>query len=103
MAERGGLAGVNFGCQFLRQDGAKRSDTGSDAILRHLDHLLSILGEHGVALGSDFDGALMPDFLGSAAGLPKLTTALKSHGYDDALIHRLCWQNWLDMIARTIG
>lgn len=103
MAERGGLAGVNFGCQFLRPDGIKRSDTGPDAILRHLDHLLSILGEHGVALGSDFDGALMPDFLGSAAGLPKLITAMQTHGFGDALIRRLCWQNWLDMIARTIG
>lgn len=103
MAERGGLAGVNFGCQFLRADGVKRADTGPDAVLRHLDHLISILGEHGVALGSDFDGALMPDFIGSAAGLPKLGTALQAHGYGNALIHRLCWQNWLDMIARVIG
>jgi membrane dipeptidase len=103
MAERGGLAGVNFGCQFLRTDGIKRSDTGPDAILRHLDHLLSILGEGGVALGSDFDGALMPDFLGSAAGLPKLIAAMQTHGFGDALIRRLCWQNWLDMIAKVIG
>lgn len=103
MAESGGLAGVNFGCQFLRDDGVKRSDTGPEAVLRHLDHLLNILGEGGVALGSDFDGALMPEFLGSAAGLPKLIAAMQAHGYGDALIRRLCWQNWLDMIARVIG
>jgi membrane dipeptidase len=103
VADNGGLVGVNFGCQFLRPDGVKRSDTGPDAILRHLDHLISILGEGGVALGSDFDGALMPDFLGSAAGLPKLTAAMRAHGYGDLLIRRLCWQNWLDMIAKVIG
>ena len=103
VAESGGLVGVNFGCQFLRTDGLKRSDTGPDAVLRHLDHLLSILGETGVALGSDFDGALMPDFLNSAAALPALTTAMQAHGFGDALIRRLCWQNWLDIIGKTIG
>ena len=103
MAEGGGLAGVNFGCQFLRTDGQKRSDTGPDAVLRHLDHLLAILGERGVALGSDFDGALMPNFLGSAAGLPKLVAAMQAHGFGEALIRRLLWQNWLDFIARVIG
>ena len=78
-------------------------DTGPDAVLRHLDHLLAILGERGVALGSDFDGALMPNFLGSAAGLPKLVAAMQAHGFGEALIRRLLWQNWLDFIARVIG
>ena len=54
--------------------------------VRHLDHLMAHLGEGGVALGSDFDGAMMPAFLQDAAGLPKLTGAMQQAGYGDALI-----------------
>ncbi len=103
MAERGGLVGLNFGCQFLRPDGIKRADTPVEDLIRHIDHLLSRMGEGGVALGSDFDGALMPEFLGDASGLPKLTAAMERAGYGEALIRRILWDNWLDMIGRVIG
>lgn len=103
IAESGGLVGLNFGCQFLRLDGLKNPATTAEDMLRHLDHLLSRLGEGGVALGSDFDGAMMPAFLQDAAGLPKLTGAMQHAGYGDALIRRICWDNWLDLLARSIG
>ena len=103
VAESGGLVGLNFGCQFLRQDGQKRADTAPAEMLRHLEHLLARLGEGGVALGSDFDGALMPEFIGSARGVPHLVTAMQDAGYEAELIRRICWQNWLDMLAKTIG
>ena len=51
---------------------AARSPTpGSPTMVRHLDHLLARLGEDGVALGSDFDGALMPREIGDVAGFPR--------------------------------
>jgi len=103
MAERGGLAGLNFGCGFLRADGRKTRDTGPEVMIRHLDHLMARLGEGGVALGSDFDGTLVPAFLPSAAGLPALVQAMQEAGYGAALIRRLCWDNWQDLIARTIA
>ncbi len=103
IAESGGLVGLNFGCQFLRLDGLKNPATTAEDMLRHLDHLLSRLGEGSVALGSDFDGAMMPAFLQDAAGLPKLTGAMQQAGYGDALIRRICWDNWLDLLARSIG
>ncbi|MEO6301341.1 MAG: membrane dipeptidase [Paracoccaceae bacterium] len=103
MAERRGLAGLNFGCGFVRPDGIKNPDTPATDMIRHLDHLMGKLGEHGVALGSDFDGTMIPQFIGTAAGLPKLVQAMQDAGYGDALIHRLCWGNWLDLIHRVIG
>lgn len=103
IAESGGLVGLNFGCQFLRLDGIKNPDTRAEDMLRHLDHLLSRLGEGGVALGSDFDGAMMPAFLKDAAGLPKLIAAMQGAGYGDALIRQITWENWMDVLARTIG
>lgn len=103
MAERGGLVGLNFGCAFVRPDGIKNRDTAPEVLIRQLDHLLSILGEGGVALGSDFDGTMIPDFLGDASGLPRLTQAMQAAGYGDALIRRICWDNWVEMLERVIG
>ncbi len=103
MAERGGLVGLNFGCAFVRPDGVKNPDTAPEVLVRHLDHLLGILGEAGVALGSDFDGTLVPDFIGDAGGVPKLIEAMQVAGYGDALIRRICWDNWVDALGRVIG
>ena len=103
MAERGGLAGLNFGCAFLRPDGIKNPATEPAMLLRHIDHLIGKLGEDGVALGSDFDGTMIPDFLQDAAGLPRLTAAMQNAGYGDALIEKLCWSNWQGLLQRTIG
>jgi len=103
IAESGGVVGLNFGCQFLRPDGQRRSDTEPEVMVRHLDHLLSRLGEGGVALGSDFDGALMPQAIGTAEGLPVLVQAMRDAGYGEALIGRICWGNWLDLLRRVIG
>lgn len=103
IAETRGLVGVNFGCQFLRPDGIKRSDTPLTDVIRHLDHLLDRLGEGGVALGSDYDGALMPDALQDASRLPALIEAMQKSGYDAPLIRRITWDNWVDLLERTIG
>lgn len=103
IAASGGLVGLNFGCAFLRPDGIKRLDTPAADLLRHLDHLIGKLGETGVALGSDFDGTMIPDFIQDASGLQALTAAMQSAGYGDALIRKICWSNWQDLLTRTIG
>ncbi|MGB8813975.1 MAG: membrane dipeptidase [Paracoccaceae bacterium] len=103
IAASGGLVGLNFGVQFLRTDGIKNPATPPQDLIRHLDHLIGELGEGGVALGSDFDGAMMPEFLNSAAGLPLLVQAMVDAGYGKTLIRRLLWDNWLDVLGRTIG
>jgi membrane dipeptidase len=103
IADTGGLVGLNFGCGFLRKDGRKDPVTAPEVLIRHLDHLLDHLGEGGVALGSDFDGTTIPEFIGSAAGLPALVAAMERAGYGAPLIERLLWSNWIDLLAREIG
>lgn len=97
-----GLVGLNYGCAFLRPDGIKNPATGPEDMLRHLDHLLAHLGEEGVALGSDFDGTMIPNFISDASGLPKLTAALEAQ-YGAALTEKLTWGNWQGLLARVIG
>ena len=43
-------------------------------MMRHLDHMITILGEDHVGLGSDYDGAVVPEQLHSAADLPALVS-----------------------------
>ena len=103
IAETGGLVGLNFATCFLRPDGLRGADMDWDPVLRHLDHLIGRLGEDGVGFGSDFDGATVPTPLGDVAGLPRLIEALRAHGYDDALLARLCHGNWRRVLRATWG
>ncbi len=98
-----GMVGLNFATCFLREDGKQSADMGWDAMLRHLDHLIEHLGEDHVGFGSDFDGATVPQGIGDVTGLPAFQAALRAHGYNDALMHKLCWDNWLSVLRRTWG
>ena len=78
-----GVVGVNFAVTFLREDGSLVPETPITEIVRHVDYLVERMGIDHVAFGSDFDGAVVPEELGGAAGLPKLVDALRAAGYDD--------------------
>ncbi|MEX6506218.1 dipeptidase [Jiella sp. M17.18] len=101
IAESKGVVGLNFATAFLREDGAMNADTEIAVMVRHLDGLVERLGEDGVALGSDFDGAVVPKPIGDAAGLPRLFEALERHGYGQALIQKIAHENWLSVLERT--
>ena len=96
-----GMVGLNFACSFLREDGRMLPDVPMEQVLRHLDYLMTHLGEEGVGLGSDFDGATVPDVIGSSAGMQSLVGAMRSHGFGETLISKLCHGNWLNVIERT--
>ncbi|WP_187431120.1 hypothetical protein ROLI_035130 [Roseobacter fucihabitans] len=101
--ESDGMVGLNFAVAFLRNDGRMLSDVPLEQMLRHLDHLIDQLGEDRVGFGSDYDGAVVPDDLTTCAGLPHLRAAMKKHGYDDALMAKLCHGNWLRVLEKTWG
>ena len=101
--ESDGMVGLNFAVCFLRDDGDNNADTSFEVMLRHLDHLIEHLGEDRVGLGSDFDGAMIPKEINSAEGLPKLVAAMRSHGYGEVLIEKICHRNWLRVLKKTWG
>ncbi len=103
IAESDGMVGLNFAAAFLRDDGRMLTDIPLDQMLRHLDHLIEHLGEDRVGMGSDFDGAKIPDAISSVAGLPNLRQAMRDHGYNDQLIEKLCYKNWLRVLEKTWG
>ena len=96
-----GLVGVNFAVYDLREDSQRDPTTPLDVLVRHIDYLVERLGIEGVALGSDFDGTTIPAAIGDAAGLPHLVDALRLHGYDDAALRKIAFENWLRILHRT--
>lgn len=101
IAETDGMVGINLATGFLRPDGQMRADTGLDHLLRHLDHLLLMLGEDRVGFGSDFDGAIVPEAIGDCAGLPNLRQALRDRGINEPLMQKLCQGNWMRVLRKT--
>jgi membrane dipeptidase len=85
---------VIFGCAFVRADLADDADTPLAVIARHAAYIAERIGARHVALGSDFDGTLIPAELGDVAGLPKLLDALRAAGFGDADVDDIAWNNW---------
>jgi membrane dipeptidase len=90
----GGLVGVVYAVHFIRPDGAEATDTPLEAIAAHVRHVADRIGVEHVALGSDFDGAEIPDALGDVAGLPRLLDAIRATGFSDAEMEQIAWANW---------
>lgn len=101
--ESNGFVGVNFGTRFLREDGEKDPNATVGEIVRHVEYLLTTLGEDHVGFGSDFDGTMIPQDLHDVAGLPILINALIAQGYDRPLLEKICYGNWLGVLASTWG
>ena len=103
IAESKGVVGLNFGTGFLREDGRMTADAPLDRMVDHLSYMVDIMGEDCVALGSDFDGITPPKEIGDASGLPRLMAAMTARGFNEALINKIAYDNWLSLLERTIG
>ncbi len=101
VGESGGVIGINFHVGFLRQDGLLKADTPISEIVRHIDYVARRIGIEHVALGSDFDGAIMPQELGDAAGMPKLIKCLRDTGYDNDALRKVTHENWVRVLGKT--
>jgi membrane dipeptidase len=97
--ESRGLVGVNYATAMLRSDGRSDGDTPLSDMIRHIDYLVERVGIDCVALGSDFDGATIPDDIGDAAGNQRLIAALQRAGYGAADLEKLASGNWLRILA----
>ncbi|MEM7736938.1 MAG: dipeptidase [Deinococcota bacterium] len=96
-----GMVGLNYAVNFLRQDGKNNTDTPLSVMADHIEYLVDKLGIDHVGLGSDFDGATVPQDIGDVTGTPKLLSVLAERGYDDTALRKLAYQNWLGLLSKT--
>jgi membrane dipeptidase len=103
IGETKGMVGLNYATGFLREDGRWTKDTEPSIMIRHLEHMLKFVGEDCVGLGSDFDGARIPDFIGDVSGVPNLVKAMHEASFGETLIEKICTKNWLRVLEKTWG
>ena len=95
VAGRGGAIGIIFARRFL--GGAR-----IDAVCDHILHVLKVGGEDVPALGSDFDGFVIPpEGLEDVACLPNLTAALSRRGLSDAVLKKILGDNVMRVLAEV--
>jgi membrane dipeptidase len=84
---------------MIRPDSARDADTPLSRIAEHVRYVADLVGVEHVALGSDFDGATMPDGLRTAAQLPALVDTLRADGYTEAELSAIAHGNWRRVLA----
>jgi membrane dipeptidase len=94
VGESGGVVGLNFHVGFLRPDGAEDRDTPVETLVAHAEHIAEVAGIDSLALGTDLDGATMPDALADVSRLPILFDALRAAGFTEADLEKVAWTNW---------
>ncbi|TDK39542.1 peptidase [Rhizobium deserti] len=99
--ESGGVAGLNYAVTMLRADGRDDAATPLSDMIRHINYMIERMGIDHVALGSDFDGASIPQEIHDAAGNQNLVAALKTEGYGEAELTKLCRENWLRVLGKA--
>jgi membrane dipeptidase len=72
-----------------------------ERIVDHIDHAVKLVGADHVGLGSDFDGATMPEGMEDCTDLPKITEALMRKGYSDEDIRKILGENTLRVMAEA--
>ncbi|MCG5478862.1 MAG: dipeptidase [Ensifer alkalisoli] len=101
IGESQGLVGLNYATTMLRADGQENAATPLADMVRHVDYMVERLGIDCIALGSDFDGATIPEAIGDAAGNQRLVAALREAGYGDRELKKICGENWLRVLAKA--
>ena len=98
-----GVAGLNFHVGFLREDGGRDAATPLSRMVDHIRYMVDRMGVECVALGSDFDGATMPNEVKDAAALPNLMRALQDAGFRGGDLQKIAHGNWVRVLRDTWG
>lgn len=109
LADRGGVAGVNFYNRFLSVPCGSRSGlpaaadfagqdaypetTTNEAIICQIRHMTDIAGMESVGLGTDFDGFECPMEMENCSMLQKLAEDLKRAGFTNGEIEGIFYKN----------
>jgi len=93
IADTGGVVGIIFSTAFLARPGGPRDGR---MIVEHLAHAIRVGGEDAVALGSDFDGMIVPppDVAGADA-YPRLVEHMLAAGFSETRIRKVLGANFL--------
>ena len=95
VADKGGVVGVIFCPRFVGGDGLA-------PVVKHLKHIVDVIGEDAPALGSDWDGFIIPTQpLKDPRGLPLLTDALLEAGMSKRTVGKILHDNVMRVLREA--
>ena len=99
LVQKGGVAGINLYAEFLTAGTCRISD-----VVRHVEHFLSLGGEHALCLGGDLDGCRdLPEGISGVQDVRLLADELARLGYSDSLIADIFYNNLSRVLHEVIG
>lgn len=95
LAEKGGIAGLNYCASFVDADSVhpKLCRSTVERLAKHAAHFKQVGGIEVISLGSDFDGIGGQHELETAADMPLLAEALRREGFTEDEVEAIYWRN----------
>jgi membrane dipeptidase len=101
IADSGGVVGVMYQSTFL---GDPLLGGRAESIVRHLEHIATVAGEDVPALGSDWDGAIVPPRdMRTCLELPRLVQIMLDRKWSESRIKKALGTNFLAAVERMRG
>jgi membrane dipeptidase len=95
VADKGGVVGVIFCPRFVGGEGLA-------PVVKHLAHIVDVVGSDAAALGSDWDGFIVPtNELKDPRGLPLLTDAMLDAGFSRETIGKILHGNVMRVLREA--
>jgi membrane dipeptidase len=95
VADKGGVVGVIFCPRYVGGEGL-------DPVIAHLKHIVNVVGEDAAALGSDWDGFIVPTkALKDPRGLPLLTDAMLDAGFSRGAVGKILHDNVMRVLREA--
>lgn len=92
IAERGGVVGIMFHRGFV-------GGPTTEAVFRHLEHVVSVGGEDAAAIGSDWDGMIVtPRDMPTASEFPVLVQRMLARGWSEERVRKVVGANYLRVV-----
>ncbi|MDY6817674.1 MAG: dipeptidase [Halobacteriales archaeon] len=101
VAASDGVVGITFGTHTLGASPERSKPVTIETIVDHIAYVANRLGVDHVAIGSDFDGATIPDDVGDVTRLPAIIQTLRDRAFTDREIEKIAHENWLRVLEFT--
>jgi membrane dipeptidase len=100
IADRGGVIGIIFQSSFLEALSSPIAGGRRARILDHLEHVIHVVGDTVAAIGTDYDGAIVPPAdLPDVTDFPLLVQDMLDRGWSEERITRVLGANYLRVAA----
>jgi len=92
LADKGGIAGLNFAPDFLEPDMSKEHSR-IEMMVKHVHHMINLGGIEFVGIGTDFDGVTGELEINSCDKMPLLFDALLKSGITESQLDYIAYKN----------